>query len=128
MMAKPLLLQGCMWRIGDGSNIDIWFNHWIPDFPSIQHLRTSSQEDNNAKSVAKLLDPHTREWRVSKLYNIFPPHLTQAILKIVMLLANQPDKLQWVHDLNGIFKVKSVYRFIKGILDQNIDTTSSSTD
>lgn len=82
MKANPWLLQGCTWRIGDGKSVDIWRDGWILDHPTLEDLVSPI---SNVNGVEDLLIQDPRGWNVNLVREVFPPHLTQAILRIQLL-------------------------------------------
>lgn len=34
MVAKPLLEEGFLWKVGNGENIKIWLDKWLPQSSS----------------------------------------------------------------------------------------------
>jgi hypothetical protein len=39
LSAKPLMTEGLLWRVGDGSSIRIWKDKWIP-MPTLYAVQT----------------------------------------------------------------------------------------
>ncbi|KAF5458867.1 hypothetical protein F2P56_022865 [Juglans regia] len=51
-----LLRKGIMWRIGNGTKVNIWKDRWIPDFQSGKVLSTRDA-DCWCEKVSDLIDP-----------------------------------------------------------------------
>ena len=32
--AQPILKRGCCWRVGDGVNIQVFYDKWMPNYPT----------------------------------------------------------------------------------------------
>jgi hypothetical protein len=80
MHGLELLKQGAIWRIGDGSQVKIWRDNWLPrqDTLKITGRRTRSRR----KWVSELIDPITRSWNTTLVREIFFPHDAETVLKI----------------------------------------------
>ena len=55
MVAQPILNEGCCWRVGDGSNIQVTQDRWIPNYPTNKVLRPPLEEDGDWR-VLELID------------------------------------------------------------------------
>jgi hypothetical protein len=53
--SKPLLKEGLLWRIGDGSNIKILGDKWIPTTHS-HEIQVHSQEIQPAATISELIN------------------------------------------------------------------------
>jgi len=52
--------KGCVWRVGDGEQINIWTDNWLP---SSQDLKIQTPRGNNlVTSVSELINPVTGTW------------------------------------------------------------------
>ena len=60
-----LLKKGTIWRVGNGTNIRIWRDNWIPsDF----YLRpVTRRRHSRLKWVADLIDEERMEWKMNIL-------------------------------------------------------------
>ena len=54
------LKRGYIWRIGDGSKVNIWDDPWIPQSPSRNFLTVRGS--NIISRVSDLIDPSTGDW------------------------------------------------------------------
>jgi hypothetical protein len=61
--------RGHIWRVGDGSEINIWTDAWIPSSPS-RKIVTPRGIAMQTK-VSKLINPETRSWDEARLRSIF---------------------------------------------------------
>jgi hypothetical protein len=52
--------KGCIWRVGDGMNINIWDDCWIPNSPSRKII--TRRGNVVLTKVSELIDPVTGEW------------------------------------------------------------------
>nr|YP_009381028.1 hypothetical protein AEK19_MT0632 [Utricularia reniformis]ART30886.1 hypothetical protein AEK19_MT0632 [Utricularia reniformis] len=92
MEARDLVLAGSRWRVGNGQNIRVWHDPWIPTPPSFKPInrRFHAFED---LLVADLIDPQTREWKVDRLHALFLPPDVDAIQNIPIGSARNEDIL-----------------------------------
>jgi ribonuclease HI len=101
------LRKGLIWRIGDGSNIKVWEDNWIPR-SSAQHPLGRLNEECPSL-VSDFLLPQGHGWDEEKL----KIHLAETdvvdILKIRVGKAGSVDFPAWNYTKNGVFTVRSAY-------------------
>lgn len=90
--AIPLLKEGLMWRIRDGSNIKIREDKWIP-FPQSHLLQAQVQNLNPEARVCELIDIETNWWNVPLLEQIFPADTVELICNIPISPRLMNDRL-----------------------------------
>ena len=61
--------QGYIWRVGDGSKINIWEDKWIPNSPNLK-VQTMRGRTIITR-VNELIDPLTGQWDVDLVSSIF---------------------------------------------------------
>uniref|UniRef100_A0A2N9FN80 Protein kinase domain-containing protein n=1 Tax=Fagus sylvatica TaxID=28930 RepID=A0A2N9FN80_FAGSY len=111
MSARDLIKKGSIWRVGSGSNIQIWGDRWLP--APHHHSITSPRCTNQSISqVAHLIDPQSRTWKEELIREIFLPHDAAAILGVPLSLRHQNDSLVWGGTKNGVYAVRSGYHFL----------------
>jgi hypothetical protein len=59
-----------VWRIGNGNQVRIWKDKWLPRPTTFMVQSQSNLLDENAK-VCELIDPNTKWWRTSLLETVF---------------------------------------------------------
>jgi ribonuclease HI len=59
--------------------------------------------------VNDLMLPNVNEWDKEKIVSLFPMHIANSIIDIPLFGVNEQDKLIWVDDVHGHYKVKSGY-------------------
>ena len=98
--------QGYIWRVGDGSKINIWEDKWIPNSPN---LKVQTMRGRNIITrVNELIDPLTGQWDVDLVSSIFSSVDVHRILQIP-LIHGREDLVAWYFNKNGLFSVKSAY-------------------
>jgi hypothetical protein len=72
--------QGYIWRVGDGSQINIWEDHWTP---SSHNLRIMTPRGNNLiTTVEELINPITGYWDEELIRDLFWPVDVNRIFQI----------------------------------------------
>jgi hypothetical protein len=108
-----LMKEGIVWRIGDGSNVNIWTNSWLardgalkPITPRMQCIYTN---------VNELIDPTTGQWDVQ---------LVTEVILATPIRDDFDDFIAWHYDTKGIFSVKSAYKLYVQARDGPQQSTS----
>jgi hypothetical protein len=102
-----LLKEGIIWRVGNGSEINVWKDPWIardgmrvPFTPKGQNLITK---------VAELICPISGNWDEPLVRDIFWPTEAEIILP-TPIREDVEDFWAWHPDAKGLFSVKSAYK------------------
>ncbi|KAA3460789.1 reverse transcriptase [Gossypium australe] len=105
---KGLLLKGLGWRIGDGQQVSIWNDSWIP---GNNVLNGQYQEVNsNLEKVADLIDSNTRKWKTDLILNTFEEREAERILCIPLPLSPFEDFVVWTGEPTGDYSVRSGHK------------------
>jgi hypothetical protein len=99
--------EGMIWRVGDGKNIRIWDDPWLP--MGITRKPTTHQGDCELIMVDELIDGTTGTWKRSLIEQCFLPADVPIILSIP-LREQSEDFVAWHFDSKGLFSVKSAYK------------------
>jgi ribonuclease HI len=98
--------KGCIWRVGDGSQIKIWEDNWIP---SSHNMKIQTPRGNNLITrVEELINPITGVWDVQLIRSIFWEVDANRILQIP-LRHGREDVVAWHFTKNSLFSVGSAY-------------------
>jgi ribonuclease HI len=105
--AKALLQKGLIWRVGNGSRINLWKDKWIPISPHkiLDPVRIISRD----AKVADIINQEVNWWDIPLIKQIFPEETVEQICSIPINPRSQEDKLIWVGTKNGSFSVRSAY-------------------
>ncbi|XP_057425625.1 uncharacterized protein LOC130718990 [Lotus japonicus] len=109
---KWVFEEGARWKVGDGKNIDIWHDKWLPD-DSPLICREDLAQSANLTMVSQLLLPGTQVWNRDLVEMIFWPPIAKLILQIPLALTAKNDELYWPHTVDGLYTTKSGYGFIR---------------
>lgn len=102
-----LLKKGIVWRGGDGRNIHIWCDRWLPTEPTGQPI--TRQGTCCLRRVSELLD-ESGAWRTDVLRQYFLPTDIVTITSIRTSPRITDAVIAWAPEKNGIFTVRSAYR------------------
>jgi hypothetical protein len=99
--------RGHIWRVGDGRNINIWSDHWIPS--SASRKVETRRGQCILRTVDELINPHTGTWDEELINSIFSPFDVEQILRIPLSQNLENDFIAWHKTKNYIFSVRSAY-------------------
>ncbi|KAH1047199.1 hypothetical protein J1N35_037983 [Gossypium stocksii] len=106
--ARELIVDGLVWRIGNGNSVNIWNDPWLP---SHDQNRLSVQTINPAwVTVNHLIDTETNTWKSEIVRRLFDEGQSNRILSIPLACQDTQDMLVWKHEASGQYSVKSGYR------------------
>lgn len=105
--ARKIVEEGILWRVGNGNQISLWKDRWIPS-PNTYKVGSPQRVLGAMVLVSELVDPHTQYWNPALIDNVFLPHEAEIIKRIpINTLAH--DRVIWAHFSSGIFSIKSAY-------------------
>lgn len=64
MEARKLVKKGCRWHVGDGNQINIWMDYWVPGYRELQSVVANGDTLISKDKVASLIDRDTGWWDV----------------------------------------------------------------
>ncbi|GAU31891.1 hypothetical protein TSUD_270760 [Trifolium subterraneum] len=79
--AKEVIALGARWRIGNGENVRIKFDKWLPNQAGFK-VWSRCEDLNDDALVAELIDPDTKQWNRELISHLFHPHEALQILSI----------------------------------------------
>jgi hypothetical protein len=98
--------RGYIWRVGDGSQINIWEDSWIP---SSHDMKIMTPRGNNILTkVEELINPIDGRWDEDLIKSLFWEVDANRILKIPITNGRE-DLVAWHLNRNGLFSVRSAY-------------------
>jgi hypothetical protein len=95
---RELLKEGLIWRVGNGSNINVWSQNWIPR--AMLQKPFGHLPDVEVTKVQELLLPDGAGWNVNRLNECFFEGDVADILKIPVGRAGSEDYLAWNYTKN----------------------------
>jgi hypothetical protein len=99
--------RGHIWRFGDGTQINIWTDHWIPT--SASRKVVTNRGRCILRTVDELINPITGTWDEDLIKSIFNPFDVQRILRIPLSQNLENDFIAWNKSKNYMFSVRSAY-------------------
>ena len=102
--ARDVIWEGSSWRVGDGQQIGVVSNQWLPNTPIFLH------EPMGDLKVRELIDWSTRQWDRGKIAATFTPRTCAEILATPLSQLDSQDSLIWIANKTHNFTVKSVYQ------------------
>lgn len=98
--------RGCIWRVGDGTQINIRNDSWIPTSHNLKVQTIRGQR--LVTTVNELISPIDGRWDEQLIRDIFWEIDAERILKIP-LHNGREDLVAWHFNRSGIFSVRSAY-------------------
>ena len=111
MYGKSLLERGILWRVGNGEEIRITKDKWIPDAPC--HPICPIVDIPDDLKVNSLIDESSRKWNVELVCICFNPADADRILNIPLSHNRVLDYVSWPLTKTGTYTVKSAYTMAK---------------
>lgn len=109
MAAQDLVRHGIRWQVGDGEQIQVWKDKWLPN-PSTYKVVTPENLGSEVTWVRDLIDGGKMEWRADLIRQNFMPQDVDAILSIPLSAHRTRDRLIWAGTKNVKFLVRSAYK------------------
>jgi hypothetical protein len=120
-----LLKEGLVWRIGNGKQVKMWSDPWIPRQGS--RIPITPRHQNLLTRVQELIDPITGDWDKVLVRNTFWDVDASEILKIP-IRDDFDDYPAWHFDEKGIFSVKSAYHLCMSIFCSEANGSGSDEE
>jgi hypothetical protein len=99
--------RGHIWRVGDGTQINIWDDPWISSSPN---RKIATRRGNIVYTrVSELIDVENNCWDEEIIRGIFWPIDAQRILNIPLARGMMDDFISWHITKTGVFSVRSCY-------------------
>jgi hypothetical protein len=125
--SRHLLEAGLFWRVGNGLQISILKDKWLPDCCTVLVQSPMFVLHLEAK-VSELIDPTTRKWNEHLISSIFSPSEVERICSIPLSPLMPRDRLVWAGSKQGLFTVRSAYFMEKQRRDQEKGESSNKGD
>ena len=111
----PLLKQGIRWRIGNGTQIDVWTDPWLRDDRNFWVQMTHNVELDGLR-VSDLMILGRLEWDVEMLEELLEARDDVEIKCIPLSQSFAADRQVWHFTNSGEYTIKSGYHEITQLL------------
>jgi hypothetical protein len=109
--SRQVLLHGCRWAVGSGTQIRVMQDPWIlEDYGS--WVPSPQGEDVYQMSVNDLLNVGAHTWDSAKIASLFAADTAAAILATPLFDSVINDRILWTAEQDGRYSMKSGYRLI----------------
>ncbi|XP_073014526.1 uncharacterized protein [Primulina eburnea] len=108
---REIIVKGLLWRVGDGTKINIFEDRWIPSMCS--NLHGSLVSWDQGRTVSTLI--RNGGWDNDLTISSFNPHVASEILKIPLPVTGDCDTLFWRYDSKGHYTVRDGCRLQRGL-------------
>ncbi|GLT41227.1 hypothetical protein SLA2020_153080 [Shorea laevis] len=105
-----ILKMGSTWRIGNGRDVRIWRDNWLPS-RAIPQPQMALIHQNLDDRVSDLIDEAKGCWKEVAVRHSFRVEYAEVILHIPLSRSCSIDRLIWLGTNNGKFSVKSTYKY-----------------
>ncbi|KAH1122314.1 hypothetical protein J1N35_005474 [Gossypium stocksii] len=119
--ARDLFDDGLLWRIGNGANVNIWNDPWLPGLGNGRLLVTNI--DIRWSTVDELINMDSGTWKKDMIFKICDESQARWIINIPIVACCTPDILVWGYDASSEFSVKNGYRTLITKVFQLTDST-----
>ncbi|XP_057425686.1 uncharacterized protein LOC130719055 [Lotus japonicus] len=113
-----------MWKIGDGTQVNICSENWVPGRGPLIYSQDLFVKLNLSK-VSMLINHDGHCWRRDLIELVFNPGTTTNILSIPLSMHGGCDVFHWPGTSDGQYTTKEGYSFLRKLLAR--DEASSST-
>ena len=125
LASQPIVREGLRWRVGNGRDIRIWEDKWLPTAPTHKVCSPRLFLDPDTR-VCELIMPESDSWNSEVIDALFYPHEAEVI-KGLPLSARCPSvKIIWAASSNGLFSVRSAYSLAVNL--SKLETVGTSSD
>lgn len=108
IQTQPLIKKGMKWIVGDGQQIRVWKDNWLPDKENV--ASKNSQHIHHPDLIVKdLFLSGTTIWDLNKIRSIIHEDDVSRILKIRPSFTGHPDVITWTPSKSGSYTVKTGY-------------------
>ena len=112
MSAQAVVQKGKRWRVGNGRNIQIWTDDWLPSKSYPRILSPPQPPWENAK-VSDLIDEVAGAWNNAMVRQLFSSEEADLVLSIPISQSLPVDRIVWNGTSKGKFSVSSAYHSIR---------------
>ncbi|CAN6679920.1 unnamed protein product [Malus baccata var. baccata] len=113
LTGRDMLKLGSHWQILRGQDVRVWVDKWLPSLPLGHPLPLGSVPVSPNLRVSSLICPSSRRWDLNFLLPFLSDSDRKAIEETPIGDLSRNDRIIWGGSRNGIYLVKSGYRWIQ---------------
>lgn len=102
-----VLKEGVIWRVGNGQNVNIWSDPWLPR--GVTRRPITPRAGSILQKVVELFDPVTEQWDTQLLTQTFWEEDVKLI-RSMPVHTEMDDVVGWHFGPKGKFSVRSAYK------------------
>ena len=108
MRCRSLLHKGLQWRVGNGTRIKFWWDHWVDNCSLVDLLSLHSTPLSNPDCTVSAFINDDRTWNIQALRHVISDeHVVQKVLGVPLPVSDIEDSFCWGFSGSGNFSVKS---------------------
>lgn len=119
---RDVLLQSGRWSIGNGEQVRVAGDLWLPSGDIIPLTGTTEN-----LMVSDLIDKNNACWDYLKIRNVLPPTLATKVVQTPFRWTNGQDKLIWPASNSGEYTVRTGYKEVRRLHQRPNPSPSPST-
>jgi hypothetical protein len=123
--AKKVIEMGSRWSIGNGQQVRIWRDSWLPNQAGFKVCSPVKVLAPDA-CVSQLINISTRSWNYRLIRDIFSDFEAQQIINLPLSWRLPNDRRIWHWERDGNFSVRSTHHMINEAGTLNNPESSSS--
>ncbi|XP_030936139.1 uncharacterized protein LOC115961274 [Quercus lobata] len=112
LRGRDIISRGAKWGVGNGWNIKIFDDKWLPSGGSGRVTSPPGIHDPELR-VASLIDHDLHCWKSDRVDAIFSPAEARVIKAIPLSFLDSPDWLYWPWNRSGVYSVKTGYNLAR---------------
>ena len=109
--SKNLIERNGRWRVGDGENIRIFQDAWLPNSNAGKILFHKNVLAPSTTADG-LIDPNSGWWNLGLIDQCFYPLDAKKIISLPLCITPQTDSFVWTAEKNGSYSMKSGYKIL----------------
>ena len=104
LSVRELIREGSVWKIEDGSSMDIQTHKWLP------HPPTFHAGMDLTLRVADFINPQSKQWERGKVNALFQPPSRDIVMRVRLGNLESWDTLVWNENKAQTFSVRTTYQ------------------
>lgn len=123
MAGRKILSRGTRFQIGDGHQVSLWNDPWLP-LPHSFKPYSLPMEGTELWNVGDIIDQENHSWIHSVITELFTDADSDIILQIPLSLRISEDRVCWHFDKHDMYNVKSGYHIAQLIASNEMQGSS----